>query len=175
MIHYHVRCSHAHEFDGWFKDSAAFDRLSKRGMVECPTCGDTKVERALMAPAVATREALPMLLRPSPAPQNPGQPQGQPQEQPQPQPPQGQPSGPMAMTGSAIPDQMRAVLQRMRAEVEKHCDYVGPSFAEEARKIHRGESDKRGIYGETTPEQAEALSEDGIEFSRIPWVPRADG
>src|SRR5580658_921036 len=104
MIHYNVRCSHAHEFDGWFKDSAAFDRLSKRGMVECPICGDTKVERALMAPAVATREALPMLLRPSPAPQNPGQPQGQPQEQPQPQPPQGQPSGPMAMTGSAIPD-----------------------------------------------------------------------
>jgi hypothetical protein len=81
----------------------------------------------------------------------------------------------MAMTGGAIPDGMRAILQRMRAEVEKHCDYVGPEFAEEARKIHRGESQARGIYGETSPEQAEALSEDGIEFSRIPWVPRADG
>jgi hypothetical protein len=81
----------------------------------------------------------------------------------------------MAMTGGVIPDQMRAMLQRMRAEVEKNCDYVGPEFAEEARKIHRGESDKRGIYGETTPEQAEALSEDGIEFASIPWVPRADG
>src|SRR5579863_3776757 len=171
MIHYNVRCSHAHEFDGWFKDSAAFDRLSKRGLIECPTCGDTKVERALMAPAVATREALPV---PPPAPTPPasqtprlvpGQPQG---------PPQGQPSGPMAMTGGAIPDQMRAMLQRMRAEVEKHCDYVGPEFAEEARKMHRGESDKRGIYGETSPEQAEALAEEGIEFSRIPWVPPAD-
>ena len=172
MIHYNVRCSHAHEFDGWFKDSAAFDRLCKRGLVECPTCGDTKVERALMAPAVATREALPVPL-PAPTPPAsqtprlvPGQPQG---------PPQGQPSGPMAMTGGAIPDQMRAMLQRMRAEVEKHCDYVGPEFAEEARKIHRGESQARSIYGETSPEQAEALSEDGIEFSRIPWVPRADG
>ena len=51
----------------------------------------------------------------------------------------------------------------------------GPQFAEEARKIHRGESDRRGIYGETTPEQAEALSDDGIEFARVPWVPRADG
>jgi len=173
MIHYTVRCSHAHEFDGWFKDSAAFDRLSRRGMVECPTCGDTKVERALMAPAVATREALPMPLpAPSPpAPQNTGQPQGPPDGQP----PQAQPSGPMAMTGGAIPDQMRAMLQRMRAEVEKHCDYVGPEFAEEARRIHRGESQARGIYGETSPEQAEALSEDGIAFSRIPWVPRADG
>jgi len=173
MIHYTVRCSHAHEFDGWFKDSVSFDRLSRRGLVECPTCGDTKVERALMAPAVATREALPVPLPATtpPAPQVQGQPQGQPQRQP----PQAQPSAPMAMTGGAIPDQMRAMLQRMRAEVEKHCDYVGPEFAEEARKIHRGECDKRSIYGETTPEQAEALSEDGIEFSRIPWVPRADG
>jgi hypothetical protein len=169
MIHYHVRCSHAHEFDGWFKDSAAFDRLSRRGLVECPICGDTKVQRALMAPAVATREALPIPLPAAkpPVPENAGQSQGQP--------PQGQQSGPMAMTGGAIPDEMRAVLQRMRAEVEKHCDYVGPGFAEEARKIHRGEGEPRGIYGETTPEQAEALSEDGIEFSRIPWVPRADG
>src|SRR5208282_257192 len=173
MIHYTVRCSHAHEFDGWFKDSAAFDRLSRRGLVECPTCGDTKVERALMAPAVATREALPVPL-PAPTPPAP-QVQGRPQGQPKGQPPQAQPSGPMAMTGGAIPDQMRAMLQRMRADVEKHCDYVGPEFAEEARRIHRGESDKRSIYGETTPEQAEALSEDGIEFSRIPWVPRADG
>ena len=90
--------------------------------------------------------------------------------------PQGQPSPPpMAMTGGPFPDQMRAMLQRMRAEVEKKCDYVGPAFAEEARKIHRGESAQRGIYGETTPDQAEALSDEGIEFARIPWVPRADG
>jgi hypothetical protein len=70
---------------------------------------------------------------------------------------------------------MRAMLQRMRSEVEKNCDYVGPQFAEEARKMHRGESDKRSIYGETSPEQAEALADEGIEFARVPWVPRADG
>ena len=168
MIHYTVRCSHDHEFDGWYKDSAGFDRLAKRGLVECPTCGDTKVQRAMMAPAVSTRQALPAPM-PAPTPQAPtmseapGQPQGQPS------PP------PMAMTGGPIPDQMRAMLQRMRAEVEKKCDYVGPAFADEARKIHRGESERRGIYGETTPEQAEALSDEGIEFARIPWVPRADG
>jgi hypothetical protein len=67
------------------------------------------------------------------------------------------------------------MLQRMRSEVEKHCVYVGEQFAEEARRMHRGESDRKGIYGETTTEQAEAIAEDGIEFSRIPWVPRADG
>jgi hypothetical protein len=59
--------------------------------------------------------------------------------------------------------------------VERNCDYVGDQFAEEARRIHAGDSEKRGIYGETTPEQAEALAEDGIAVARIPWVPRADG
>lgn len=156
MIHYNVRCQHGHEFDGWFKDSAGFDKLAKRGLVECPTCGDTKVARALMAPAVATREVAPR------------------QEILPPAPPPAPPTQQMAMTGGPVPAQVRAVLQRIRAEVEKNCDYVGPDFAEEARKIHHGESEQRGIYGETTPEQAEALKDEGIEFSRIPWVPRAD-
>ncbi len=51
----------------------------------------------------------------------------------------------------------------------------GPEFANEARRIHNGESEKRGIYGEASPAEAEALAEDGIEVSNIPWVPRADG
>ncbi len=156
MIHYDLRCSEDHAFDGWFKDSTAYERLAKRGLVECPHCGNTKVERALMRPAVP-KKGNTMLPVPAPAPQPPV-----PQQQ-------------AAMAGGPMPAQMRAMLQKMRAEVEKHCDYVGPQFAEEARKMHRGESDKRGIYGETSPEQAEALAEEGIEISRIPWVPRADG
>ena len=154
MIHYELRCSQDHGFDGWFKDSAAFDKLAKRGMVECPHCGDTKVERALMRPAVAKRESLP-------AP-----------------PPEPSPQAPVPATAAAggkLPDHVRAMLQHLRAEVEKHCDYVGPQFADEARKMHRGESDKRGIYGEASPEQAEALADEGIEISHVPWVPRADG
>jgi hypothetical protein len=91
---------------------------------------------------------------------------------PAPQPPV---AAPEAMAAGPMPAKMRAMLQKMRAEVEKNCDYVGPAFAEEARKMHRGESEKHGIYGETSPEQAEALAEEGIEVSRIPWVPRADG
>lgn len=158
MIHYDLRCSEDHAFDGWFKDSAAFERLAKRGMLECPHCGGNKVERALMRPAVAKGDSLP-----APA-------ASAPPEQPTPQPPAAQ----AAVAGGPMPAQLRAMLQRMRAEVEKHCDYVGPQFAEEARKMHRGESDKRGIYGETSPEQAESLAEEGIEISSIPWVPRAD-
>jgi hypothetical protein len=74
-----------------------------------------------------------------------------------------------------MPAQMYAMLQRLRAEIEANCEHVGPRFAEEARKIHKGESEERGIYGETTPEEAEALAEEGINIASIPWVPRADG
>jgi len=48
------------------------------------------------------------------------------------------------------------------------------SFAEEARKIHYGETEARGIYGETSEEQARELTDEGIEFSRVPWLPRQD-
>jgi hypothetical protein len=159
MIHYQLRCSQAHEFDGWFKDSIAFEQQAQRGLVDCPTCGDTRVERALMTPAVATRERP----RPEQAAATP-EPTPQPETAP----------APMAAAGR-LPAHVMAMLQRMRTEVEKNCDYVGPSFADEARKIHYGESDKRGIYGETTPQEAQALEDEGIDVSRIPWVPRADG
>lgn len=159
MIHYQLRCDQGHEFDGWFKDSAGFERQAKRGLIECPSCGAAKVERALMAPHVPSkrRRTAPEIAAPAPVP--------------------GPSPGPESLpvtAGGKMPDHVRAMLQRMRAEVEKNCDYVGPQFADEARKIHRGESDKRGIYGETTPEQAEKLSDEGIEVAAIPWLPRAD-
>ena len=72
------------------------------------------------------------------------------------------------------PRQMYVMLKKLRREVEKNADYVGPRFAEEARRIHYGESDPRGIYGESTAEEAEALREEGVEFTRIPWVPDAE-
>ncbi len=153
MIHYQLRCSRDHEFDGWFKDSATFDRQAKRNLVECPHCGDQSVTRALMAPAVSTREAPPA---PVPAPAAP-------------------PAAAPAAPGGKMPAEVYAMLQRMRAEIEKNCDDVGPEFAEEARRIHRGEADRRGIYGNTTKDEAEALAEEGIEVASIPWVPRADG
>ena len=65
-------------------------------------------------------------------------------------------------------------MRAVRKHVEENCDYVGPGFAEEARKIHSGDSEERGIYGEATEAEARTLSEDGIPFNRIPWVPRED-
>ncbi len=152
MIHYQLRCSGTHAFDGWFADSASFDRQAKLGLLECPVCGSSAVERALMAPAVPKKGRSPGTTR-KPA----------------------IPDAPVAIAGEKLPDGVRAMLQKLRAEVEKNCDYVGDTFADEARKIHNGESDARGIYGETTPDEAKALADEGIEVAKIPWVPRADG
>ncbi len=155
MIHYSLQCTQAHEFDGWFASSAGFDAQVARGLVECPVCGDAKITRGLMAPAVPKKGNAKRAV----AVQPPAQPQTQ----------------SMAVTGEQVPAQVRAALQKLRSEIERNCDYVGDQFAQEARRIHEGEVEARGIYGETTPEQAEALAEDGIAVARIPWVPRADG
>lgn len=161
MIHYQLRCDEGHEFDGWFNGSAGFEKQAKLGLLECPECGTAGVERALMTPSVPRKgrakaeavAALEPVAAPAPVPA----------------------PSPAAVAVERLPDQVRAMLQKLRSEIEKNCDYVGPGFATEARRIHNGESDARAIYGETTPEEAEALAEDGIEVSRIPWVPRADG
>ena len=158
MIHYNLRCDEGHEFDSWFNSSAGFEKQAKRGLLECPHCGSTKVDRALMTPNVPRKGRI-TADKPPPAPATPPVPSAQAVEK----------------MAEHLPDQVRAMLQKLRSEVEKNCDYVGPEFAEEARRIAKGETDPRGIYGETTPEEAEALAEEGIDIARIPWVPRADG
>jgi hypothetical protein len=173
MIHYQLRCSADHSFDGWFRDSAAFELQAKQGLVSCPECGDNAVHRALMAPAIGRKR---VTLDQGGADQTGadqgGTDQGGTDQSVGPEP---TPPAPAPEKAAVLPDQVRAVLQRIRAEIERTSDYVGPKFADEARRIHRGESDKRSIYGESTPEQAEALAEEGIEVARIPWVPRAEG
>lgn len=150
MIHYDLRCRAAHQFDAWFRDSAAFDEQAAGGLLECPVCGEREVTRAMMAPAVPRKRqaAAPVAV---PAPE-----------------------APTAVTPQRLPAHVRAALQRIRAEVERNCDYVGDKFATEARRIHDGEAEARGIYGEATPEQAQALADDGIEVGQIPWLPRSD-
>jgi hypothetical protein len=151
MIHYQLRCDSEHEFDGWFKDSAGFDQQAERGLISCPVCGGTKMNRALMAPRVA-RKSRTIDAEPETA----------------------SAAAPAVQASGVLPDSVRAALNRLRTEVEKNCDYVGKDFAQVARKIHNGEEEPRGIYGETTPGEAEALADDGIEVSTIPWLPRAD-
>lgn len=151
MIHYQLRCSRDHQFDGWFRDSAAFEDQARHGLVACPDCGETRVNRALMTPALGQGRRMDDggLVADTPA---------------------ATPPAPHAV----LPDKLRAMLQRLRMEIEQNCDYVGAEFAAEARRIHNGTSNRTGIYGEATPDQAEALAEDGIAVGRIPWLPRSD-
>ncbi|MEI6202104.1 MAG: DUF1178 family protein [Enhydrobacter sp.] len=163
MILYRLRCSKGHEFDSWFKDSKTYERQEKKSLVGCAVCGDAKVTRALMAPRLGTKgnkksTAVTTVEAPPPAPTAE---QIQAQQQ-------------MAAIATKMPKELREALVKVRTEIEKNCEHVGDKFAEEARKIHYGESDKRGIYGETSDKEAEELAEEGIEFGRLPWVPRGN-
>ena len=160
MILYRLRCAKGHEFDSWFKDGKTYERQEKRSLIGCPSCGNAKITRAPMAPRIGKGgkggEApveVPAEAGPAAAPA------------PDPQ---------MAALARAIPKEMREAFVKLREQVEKNLEPVGEKFAEEARKIHYGESGKRGIYGQTTDEEAEALAEEGIEFGRLPWIPRGN-
>lgn len=138
MIRYTLRCDKAHEFEVWFRDSAAYDKQQKAGEVTCPLCSSRQVEKAIMAPNVASRKG----------PSN--------QEERQ-------------RAAATV-----AMLRQMRKAVEKNADNVGDRFAEEARRIHYGETAARSIYGNTTKDEAEELLEEGVEFGVIPWVDLPD-
>jgi hypothetical protein len=123
MIRFALVCSEAHEFEGWFRDNADFDRQQKHNMVSCPVCETQSIGKAIMAPAVSS---------------------GRSQEK----------------VTLAMGDEQRRIMSEMRALTQKMkagADYVGDKFADEARKIHDGDADVRGIYGEATSEEARAL------------------
>ena len=62
-------------------------------------------------------------------------------------------------------------LKKLRQFVEKNADNVGDGFAEEARKIHYGETAARNIYGNASKEESVALTDEGIQTQKVPWVP----
>ena len=68
-----------------------------------------------------------------------------------------------------LEQKVSAAMEELRQHVESTCDYVGDGFAEEARKMHYGETEARGIYGETSETEREALKEEGIEVQHLPW------
>jgi hypothetical protein len=131
MIVYNLRCANSHEFEGWFRDSAAFDAQAGAAKLVCPTCNSRRIEKAIMAPSVAgTKKA-----------------------------------------DLSAPDEMRKMRQFMtglRKYVQDNAEYVGPRFAEEARKIHYGETEERQIYGESTVKEAVELVEEGIDVAPLP-------
>src|SRR5271168_2428955 len=106
MIHYALRCGGGHEFDGWFKDSASFDAQAESGLLDCPICANTEVQRAMMAPRLRTGS--PAAAPAEPAPSTPAPPAEATQNAPVPT-----KSVALPPSNQIMPDQVRAMLQRV--------------------------------------------------------------
>ncbi|MBJ2155374.1 DUF1178 family protein [Variovorax sp. IB41] len=134
------RCTHGHGFEGWFASNEAFETQLASGLVECPVCGDTAIVKLLSAPRLNLGNA----------------------------------KAPAAEAAPAAPSQVSAPLSpearwmRAMREVIAKTEDVGERFAEEARKMHYGEAEERGIRGQATPEQTEALLDEGIAVMPLP-------
>jgi hypothetical protein len=162
MIRYTLVCDKHHEFDSWFANSAAYDKQAKRGLVTCPSCGSTKVEKALMAPRLARSDSS------SSRQDSNGKSH---QEVPAQQSAQAATSpAPVAMM-TPQEQELRRKLRELRDHLVKNAENVGPRFSEEARKMHYGEAAHRSIYGVASAKDAEALLEEGIAVSALPVLP----
>ena len=144
MIVFDLKCSNDHEFETWFPSSDAFDKQRKAKKVVCPICGDAKVDKALMAPSVSGTKK------------------------------KGEKAVHLSSKAEEQVGKYMTALKEIREEVEKNSDYVGDKFPEEARKIHYGETEERGIHGEASDEEAADMVEEGIDVQKVPWVPTHD-
>ena len=137
MISFSIVCENDHDFEAWFRNGDDFDAQRRRKLIGCPACGSTRVEKALMAPAVST----------------------------------GRRKETMALAIGTEQRKAMAKLKELTEKLKQGADYVGDKFADEARKIHFGETEARGIYGEATVDEARSLHEDGVEFLPLPNIP----
>ena len=148
MIRYALACDQGHGFDAWFGSSGSYDEQAEAHAIVCPACGSHAVSKAPMAPNLA---------KGVPAPKTEASPAPSVLQPPRPDGGQGR--------------QTYALLRELRAQLKAHADDVGPDFAEEARKMHFGETPARSIYGEATAEEARELADDGIPVCPLPQLP----
>ena len=145
-----LRCANGHGFEGWFASEDDFLSQNGRGLVECPMCADRVVTRLPSAPRLNLSGAR------EPAAAVPAVPP---------------PAGGGEPATVAMADLQAVWMQAVRHAIENTED-VGERFAEEARRIHYGETEVRGIRGQATPDEREALRDEGIEVMTLP-IPSA--
>jgi hypothetical protein len=156
VIRYNLVCNQRHEFESWFANSAAYDKQAKRGLVACPLCGSSKVEKAIMAPRLYRTDK--------------GGPTVAPVEEAAPAPTPVEAPAQVAMI-SPQEREFRKKLKELRDHLTSNAENVGKKFPEVARKMHYGEVEHRSIYGEASPKDAKELHEEGIEFHPLPVLP----
>ena len=145
MIKFALACDKGHDFESWFPDGAAYQQQAERGLIACPDCGSTRVDKAIMAPAIVGA------VRPE-------------REQ-----------AAAAPVPVALIDERRRALREaaraLRREIEAHTDDVGAEFPRIARAMHAGEAPERAIRGEASRAEVEALIEDGVDVMPLPFAP----
>lgn len=168
MLVLNLACEAGHGFEGWFGSSADFESQQQRGLLSCPLCNSAQVRRMPSAPRLNLSSAAEPVA-PSRsgsgaagghgAATGAGGTDGAAVAQPglSGAAPGGHPDGEMASIHL-----QRQVMQAVR-QIMANTEDVGERFAEEARRIHYGESEARGIRGQATPDEAQALAEEGIE------------
>lgn len=160
MIKYQLACASAHEFEAWFGSGMAFDEQRRAKQVLCPVCGSHTIEKRPMAPAIVTSR---MKSR-QPSHQSPAEiPPATPTAS----------GAPMQAVSATAPDIKAAIdaMRHLKSDVIANTENVGERFAEEARRIHFGESPERAIRGAATMEEARELHEDGVDFGILPQLP----
>ncbi|CDZ59997.1 DUF1178 family protein [Neorhizobium galegae] len=138
MIKYSLSCDNAHTFEGWFSESADFDRQVASGFLTCPVCNSASISKTLMAPSVSTARK---------------------KEEKQ------------AMVMDLARQEAIAKLKEAVAAIRANAEDVGEKFPEEARKIHYGEADARGIIGQASLGEVRELLDEGIEIAPLPVIP----
>jgi hypothetical protein len=147
MIVFNLHCQDGHRFEGWFASARDFAAQRGRGLLSCPTCGSSTVERGLSAPRLNMGA------------QEPAQPQ---------LPVPAQPQKTADMEGKDAFAVAQMLYSRMIDEVLTKSEDVGARFPEEARRIFYKQADGRPIRGQATQEEHDALVEEGIPVARLP-------
>lgn len=156
MILFDLKCGQGHVFEAWFKDGETYAAQSQAREISCPRCANSEIGKAPMAPRLRKSR---------------GSETGKIADGTQGMGPGINPGMNPGMNKESV---ARKMLGELRRHIEDNCDNVGPDFAEEARKIHYGEADPRGIYGEASEAESSELTDEGVPHQRIPWVQRQD-
>ncbi len=182
MIKYQLVCDQNHEFEGWFQGSDAFNEQAANGLIRCPFCDSDRVKRALMTPNLASPKRR-KSASPRPTDQQPAAGAAASTPATSASLPSASPRFGHTNNGHSGAQEVKqaeqlqaytlalAELRQLRQKIIKECRDVGDNFAEEARKIHYGEAEAEGIYGQTTQDEREALKDEGIEIFDMPWAP----
>jgi hypothetical protein len=138
-----LQCSQHHVFEGWFSSEADFRSQCARDLVQCPVCGDPSVTKMLSAPRLnlsgATAPQQPQITDSTLAPVS---------HKPE-----------VASTRNAL----AAAWAEMSLRLAANAKDVGDQFAEQARRMHYGETESQAIRGQTSLAQARELVEEGID------------